>query len=120
MGLLGSLINSVSSKISEQKMKAENSYNEAMNHSESIETSFLFALNSLIRAQKNSKQIEMMGYAKALKELGMSEKVSDETLKREYEYVERQVGGNTLYMLRFVLCRRGLIERDGDRYIKTW
>lgn len=128
MGIFGFIKSSASEAIAKQKKKQEDAYMDAMaygqqfsdGHSteEVAQYTLEYALRQFEKYQDKGDMITAMGYLRAIQT--SAKIVSDGTLITHYDEALYRRCYNQLKVLQPILHSRGLLEREGDTYRKTW
>ena len=124
MGLFGMLKNATSEAIANQKEKMDKAYEDTMRrtpHGGSTQVDSYGLENALQEYEKYLKRgenLSAMGCIRAIRML--CNEASDDTLRRCYDHILEKNSYKQLNALQSILSSRGLLEKDGETYKKTW
>lgn len=128
MGIFGFIKSSASEAIAKQKKKQEDAYMEAMTYGREFsdahsaegaaQYTLEYALKMFEKCQDKGDVITSMGYFRAIQT--SAKMVSDGTLMTRYDEALDRRWYSQLKVLQPILHNRGLLEREGDIYRKTW
>ena len=116
MGLFGF----IGGKISEEKAKTESAYQDGLNYSTDIDSSFVYSFDYARRSFKNNQRAKGMGYCNALVQLGKSDNISDSTLTQTYDRQNSSDSDFLRLCMRNILISKGLIVNEDGKYLKQW